>query len=87
VKQSNTNLEASWLPTVTQLVDQSSSVQEPVIESECFMYCLKRIQNGQHLGQLASSVKRFPALHNCLLTHYNSMLLRFHVGSQRDGLF
>jgi len=31
--------------TVTKLVNYSPPVQEPDIEIECFMYCLKRIQN------------------------------------------
>ena len=76
-KQSNANLEASWLPTVTRLADKCSVVQKPVIEVECFMYCLKRMRNWTAPGPDGIQgfwIKRFPALHRSLLNYFNHML-------------
>ena len=72
------NLEATWVNDLrAQLAAKQMEVNEPNIDIEMFTLCLKRLRNWASPGPDGIQgfwIKKFPALYDVLLHHYNVML-------------
>jgi len=87
-KQSVANVHASWMSDLQrEQAAKCLDVREPVIDVEGFSQCLRRLRNWAAPGPDGIQgfwIKRFPALHDVLVHHYNDML---SDGSMIPGWF
>jgi len=78
-KQSRASLQSVWLDELNSSLysDKTFVMEDPVLDTHCFVSCLKRSRNWAAPGPDGVQgfwIKRFPSLHDSLLNCFNEML-------------
>ena len=73
------SLQSVWLDELQSRLnsDKSFVVNSPVVDSDCFVGCLKRMRNWADPGPDGVQgfwIKRFSSLHEVILKCFNDML-------------